>query len=615
MRIEKLSIRLATVMIFLMIGIFAVILSLLAGAYFKQAALDAQMNSLSRVIEVATDEMLKGVRANTFDLGMRLAYSPELIEAFSGVQKNNDQAQILVLLDDPFINGFVGFQHINLEKIRVYNLQLEFVAESNRGVKGLDRKLDHHLVQQLSKLRGIDRLRTMDDLWMSSKGPLYSTLVPIGGLRILGYLEVIINPAHNLPEIGKITKTPVSVFSTTGQPLNISEQDMKGFLPVKYTLLTSDGEPAYRIVGYENVDKLNQEMGATQIITTMGFLVLTVMVLLFALRLFQRFLFSPVSQMIVDMEQMAHGNLDLKVNKKGLKEFYILAEAFNLMADQVRVRTNELHDSQNRLLQLLDLDNSAILCFGHKNDVVYFNKGASDIFGYANDEINDLEFSDLFAEDITLLNTDDVLQTRMQCLTKDGRSFLSDAIINALSVMGESGFAVVLNSVSIHSDETTMDSVVGINQTAEQGMKEVEQSLKRILEIARNNPGLLLGVEGSELSEFQSLSSANDKLRLRQDAVNVMHSALACWEHDLDKSKLALAEESKIWPVYIDKSTPTTRTMDKYLHIDSCPKNPRCQRVVDTAEFVLKQLGDKQTAYQQKLLTELQVLRQSMSGV
>ncbi|MCW8909639.1 MAG: PAS domain S-box protein, partial [Gammaproteobacteria bacterium] len=469
MRIEKLSIRLATVMIFFMIGIFAVILSLLAGAYFKQAALDAQMNSLSRVIEVATDEMLKGVRANTFDLGMRLAYSGELIEAFSGVQKNDDQSQLLVLLDDPFINGFVGFQNINLEKIRVYDLQLEFVAESNRGIKGLDRKLDHHLVQQISKLRGIDRLKAMDDLWMSSKGPLYSTLVPIGGLRILGYLEVIIDPAHNLPEIGKITKTPVSIFSSTGHPLNISQQDMNGFLPVKYTLLTSDGEPAYRIVGYENVDKLNQEMGATQVITTMGFLVLTLMVLLFALKLFQRFLFSPVSQMIVDMEQMAHGNLDLKVNKKGLKEFYILAEAFNLMADQVRVRTNELHDSQNRLLQLLDLDNSAILCFGHKNDVVYFNKGASDIFGYANDEINDLEFSDLFADDITRLNTDDVLQTRLQCLTKDGRSFLSDAIINALSVMGESGFAVVLNSVLVRSDEATVDSVVNNNQSAEQG--------------------------------------------------------------------------------------------------------------------------------------------------
>ena len=81
--------------------------------------------------------------------------------------------------------------------------------------------------------------------------------MPIGGLSIRGYLEIIIDPAHNLPEIGKITKTPVSVFSVSGEPVNISKQDTSGFLPVKYTLLTSDGEPAYRIVGYENVSHTN----------------------------------------------------------------------------------------------------------------------------------------------------------------------------------------------------------------------------------------------------------------------------------------------------------------------------------------------------------------------
>ena len=94
-----------------------------------------------------------------------------------------------------------------------------------------------------------------------------------------------------------------------------------------------------------------------------------------------------------------------------------------------------------------------------------------------------------------------------------------------------------------------------------------------------------------------------------------MQCSLACWEHDLHKSKLDLAEESKIWPVYIDKSTPTTRTLDKYLHIDSCPKNPRCQRVVDTAEFVIKQLDDRHTPHQQKLVENLEILRHSMSGV
>ena len=141
MRIEALSIKAATVSIFLMIALFVVMLSMFAGAYFKQSALDAQMNSLSRVIEVAADEMLKEVKSNTFDLGMRLAYSRELIEAFASVLPSDDHSHLVKLLDDPFINGFVGFPDINLEKIRIYNLDLEYIAESRKGIKGLDKKL------------------------------------------------------------------------------------------------------------------------------------------------------------------------------------------------------------------------------------------------------------------------------------------------------------------------------------------------------------------------------------------------------------------------------------------------------------------------------------------
>ncbi|MDH5765828.1 MAG: hypothetical protein OEZ38_07420, partial [Gammaproteobacteria bacterium] len=156
MRIEGISIRAATVSIFLMIGIVAVFLSLLAGSYFRQAALNAQMTSLSRVIEVATDEMLKEVKKKTFNLGMRLAYSRELLAAYGDSLKSNDYQQLVELLDDPFVNGFVGFPDINLEKIRIYNLDLEFVAESNKGIIKLDRQLDHHLVQKITQQNGIN---------------------------------------------------------------------------------------------------------------------------------------------------------------------------------------------------------------------------------------------------------------------------------------------------------------------------------------------------------------------------------------------------------------------------------------------------------------------------
>jgi hypothetical protein len=150
MNIESLSIKSSTIAIFSMIGLIAIILSLFAGTYFKQAALDAQMNSLSRVIEVASQEMLKKVRNHTFDLSMKLGHNRELISTVkSSVRAVNvavDKKYLVKLLDDPFVNGFVGFSEIDLKKIRVYNLALELIGESSAGPENLDNKLADYII-------------------------------------------------------------------------------------------------------------------------------------------------------------------------------------------------------------------------------------------------------------------------------------------------------------------------------------------------------------------------------------------------------------------------------------------------------------------------------------
>jgi DNA polymerase III alpha subunit len=76
-----------------------------------------------------------------------------------------------VLLDDPFINGFVGFAKINLEKLRVYSLDLKLIGESSAGIEGLDRHLADHLAGILIKRNQTDRLKAIDALWNSAKGP------------------------------------------------------------------------------------------------------------------------------------------------------------------------------------------------------------------------------------------------------------------------------------------------------------------------------------------------------------------------------------------------------------------------------------------------------------
>lgn len=623
MRVENLSIRAATVFIFVMIAVVAIVLSLFAGNYFRQSALDAQINNLSRVIEVASQEMFKHVKGNAFDLGMKLGNSAALIEAVAEIEQPGGKLKLAALLDDPFINGFVGVSEINMVKLRVYDLNLRLLAESRQGVTDLVRVLPAYFDGVLRQRQGIERLKAVDGLWNSTLGPLYSTLVPVGGLRLTAYLEVVVDPVFNFPDMGKITKTPVNVFSATGRPLSeAAHEDSTRFLPVEFNLLTADGEPAFRIVGYENVETLNAEMEATRTLTISGFLLLSMLTLAFALWLFNRFLFVPVRRMIADMEQIAHGNMGAEVDRTGLREFYLLANSFNAMADQVRLRTDELRDSQNRLRHLLDLDEHAILYFALDHGVLYFNRSTSALFGYDNGEINDLEFSDLFVDDAAALLSDlhkaegqNRVQMKMQCRTKTGAVFQCHAVISQLEIMGESGYAVVISPVASLTADLSRQLSTNAGELDAASARQVEQSLQRIVEIAGDNPALLLGLDVPGLAESQLGTAADKKARLRERAVAVMSAVLACWEYDLGRSKLDLADESGIWPVYMDKSTPTTRTLDKYLHVDTCPKNPRCQRVVDTAEFVLRQSGSQQTSYKQKLAESLDALRQTMSGV
>jgi len=619
MRIESLSIKAITVSIFTMVGIVAIILSLFAGSYFRQAAMDAQIGSLSRVIEVASQEMLREVSKQTFDLGMKLGHSKPLIKALQETGAGAAHERLVTLLDDPFINGFVGFAKINLVKLRVYSPDLELVAESSESITGLGNHLSEYLAARVTQRSKTERLKATDALWLSAKGPLYSTLVPVGGLRSVGYLEVIVDPAFNLPDIGNITKTPISIFSIAGAQINTNEQNgTDSFLPVEFILLTSAGEPAFRIVGYEDVSQLSKTMKHTQMVTTGGFLLLTLITLLFALWLFSRFLFVPLGQMVEGMKQIARGKLNLAVNKKGLREFSTLAKSFELMANQVKARTNDLE-------RLLDLDNSAILCFGHDGEAVYFNKGAIALFGYPDDEISNLDMDDLFNDDIVQLMDDAVrsngavqrntLYTPLTCVSKDGYVFQSDAVINPLDVMGGFGYTIVLNPVADDKNVRLTNRVVNTIEQNEQRMCAVEHSLNSILEMAKNNPGMIPGIGNLERSALPGLATDDDKRQVREQVVQVMQSALACWEHDLGKNKLDLAEESKIWPVYIDKSTPTTRTLDKYLHTDSCPKNPRNQRVIDTAEFVLRQMGRKNTLGRRQLQQMLDDFRILISGL
>ena len=78
-----------------------------------------------------------------------------------------------------------------------------------------------------------------------------------------------------------------------------------------------------------------------------------------------------------------------------------------------------------------------------------------------------------------------------------------------------------------------------------------------------------------------------EKGEFRQALVELMNLSVQCWKESTSKPKWQLAEESALWRAYLDQGVYKTRTMNKYLKLETLPQKPKWNRVLETAEFVL----------------------------
>lgn len=368
--VERLSLRDATVGIVLVSGLLAVALLGFAVYTFKSAAFDSQQKSVARVIEVASLEVLNDLDQRVFALGTGLQARPEFRAALER-KLAGDDAVLLAALRDPFVNGYVGAGQMDLVKLRVFDPTLAPLGENISEV-ALPPGLTPVLQQRAAGRAGADRLKAVGALWLSPRGPLYSVLLPIGGLRVLGYLEVVVDPAFNLGAVAQMTRMPMSLFAMDGRLLQQTSEtwppharesgslppegvpaglgrlgagnaDAKGeTLSVAYLLRATDGQPAFRLVCLDDITQLRDDVRRTSFTLLAGIGLLGGLAAMVALIFLNRFLFAPLRGMQTDMERCAGGDLSATVNRRMVREFRALADAFNRMAAQLAGRIEEL---------------------------------------------------------------------------------------------------------------------------------------------------------------------------------------------------------------------------------------------------------------------------------
>ncbi|MCW8918817.1 MAG: diguanylate cyclase [Gammaproteobacteria bacterium] len=341
---QRPSLRGSTIVSVTLIGLLFILLSILAGNYFRQAALNAQTTSLSRIIEVASFEALRNLQRHAINLGTSINTRNNLSQALRAWPHNRADEHIAGILDDPFVTGFVGISDVELVKIRVYDLALKPLVQSRLGIEGLPFKLPPSMHALAQQRQGVERLKALGELWVSpSHGPLYSTLLPIGGLRIEGYIEAVFDPRFTLRTVSEMAGMPITILlpgESPASPRHKSGEEV--LLPITYSLIGDDGQVSYQMIGMENIDKLNQDMLQTQWLTVIGFFTVIFITLLLALWLLRIGLFTPLRNLLRGIEAYSQGDLDTTIQPGGLREIHTLGSTFNEMVQRIRDYIREL---------------------------------------------------------------------------------------------------------------------------------------------------------------------------------------------------------------------------------------------------------------------------------
>jgi methyl-accepting chemotaxis protein len=376
MRVENISIKRLTSLTLLFIGAAAIILSIVAVFHFRAAALESQAHSLSRVIQVAAEQAVHEMQSLATDLGSYTQkaddFAPAVAQAFGAAHDPAARERLSKLLDEQFHQRYVTSGLVDLARLRLYDLDFNLVVESGEGLSGIPANLPAFLLEQARNRSGADRLKALSGLDVRNGVPLYSVLMAVGGLRQVGYLEVVLHPVHNLKKIEQIAQAPLSVRGPRGKGLYESAQwrEMRqgDSLAIDYDLPAASGDVALQLSVLVDMKELYAAMIRTGAFTIGAFVLLMIVSMMVAFSVLSRHLFQPAAKLVESMKRYAAGDLTGEVDQSGVADLRMLSQGLAALVSALRKQVGaisedatHLADAAERLAAVTQETRSAVL--------------------------------------------------------------------------------------------------------------------------------------------------------------------------------------------------------------------------------------------------------------
>lgn len=227
--------------------------------------------------------------------------------------------------------------------------------------------------------------------------------------------------------------------------------------------------------------------------------------------------------------------------------------------------------SKRHYLQIMNKLPLGMLIFDEELKIVEWSKQASEMFGWLKNESLGKSYAFLVSD--------------------EDKSAIEHILNKTLESSGETPL-ILINSNKCKSGETVNTLWSNIKFTEHGKNYVISWAFRLEDEELEQMGGNKLNSSPIEVSNI----ARSTEVEQRQQLVSMMKLALYIWEDNPNNTRIDLAELSGIWRVTLDGGTPKTRTLNKYLSLDSLPDNPRWRKVLQTVNFVLDRYPEHECA-------------------
>jgi len=325
-------------------GLLSFALALISGSIHRDLVLENQRTAMNKMISVMIHKRLKELSDDSQDLGLSLQSLPAFKQAIAA----NDKTTLQEMLNNQFHQYFVTAGIIKLKQLILLDTDYSMIIEASEGELLLSQQQSFcpELFIQARARTGAERMKTLRHLCLLNNQPIYVVVVPVGGLKLKGYIMVITDFIHNIKNIESDLSLPLSLRLANNEVIFQSPDwtsNEKKPLISTYNLSTSTGALLVSASTSQNMGQLTNALQNSrfQVLIITG--TATFIIVLISIFIIRNTMLNPLN-LLVNKFRTLHtdqSNMGAQLKVTGTKEIHEIIGGFNEMS----LKLNQLYNS------------------------------------------------------------------------------------------------------------------------------------------------------------------------------------------------------------------------------------------------------------------------------